>query len=432
MHLAVLATFVWIAGGPGVQDDPVPSRQGLERALAERSARLPEALDVAELAQRLTEGEVAVAFQRYHHYEFQGETTHEERYVAFVYPRAGDPARVELGDAATIDRAVQSWRASVETGDGAATRTAGEALRGLVLDPLADPMGAVGRLYVLLDGELHGLPLDALPREEGFVGDRIEVVRLHTLRQLQTEGRPPLAEPSLLALGNPDFGTPDEGSGGPRFPALPATQSEVEGVAALFRQRFGAEPPCRVHTGAEATKQRLLEHAPGARFVHVATHGSFRPELPEPDEEGTGPLRWSRRAGSLSPLVFSQLFLAGANREPYGDGILTGAELAAANLGRTELVVLSASETAAGIRSSGWGVSSLQAAVHLAGARSSIGSLWQVPDQAAAELMTEFYRHLWTGDESKASALWKAKCDLRAQGRPPRDWAAWVLSGTPD
>ena len=76
--------------------------------------------------------------------------------------------------------------------------------------------------------------------------------------------------------------------------------------------------------------------------------------------------------------------------------------------------------------------SSLQAAVHLAGARSSIGSLWQVPDQAAAELMTEFYRHLWTGDESKASALWKAKCDLRAQGRPPRDWAAWVLSGTPD
>ena len=32
----------------------------------------------------------------------------------------------------------------------------------------------------------------------------------------------------------------------------------------------------------------------------------------------------------------------------------------------------------------------------------------------------------------KADALWKAKCDLRAEGHPVRDWAAWVLSGDPD
>jgi hypothetical protein len=33
---------------------------------------------------------------------------------------------------------------------------------------------------------------------------------------------------------------------------------------------------------------------------------------------------------------------------------------------------------------------------------------------------------------AKADALWKAKCDLRAEGHPVRDWAAWVLSGEPD
>ena len=42
-----------------------------------------------------------------------------------------------------------------------------------------------------------------------------------------------------------------------------------------------------------------------------------------------------------------------------------------------------------------------------------------------------FYAELWKGGRGKGDALWRAKMALRAEGRPIRDWAAWVLSGDP-
>jgi tetratricopeptide (TPR) repeat protein len=50
----------------------------------------------------------------------------------------------------------------------------------------------------------------------------------------------------------------------------------------------------------------------------------------------------------------------------------------------------------------------------------------------ARRAVERFYTYLWVEERSKAEALWKAKCDLRARGQPPADWAGWVLSGDPD
>ena len=74
----------------------------------------------------------------------------------------------------------------------------------------------------------------------------------------------------------------------------------------------------------------------------------------------------------------------------------------------------------------------------MAGARSVITSLWQVPDRSTQELMTRFYRHLWAEHLPKERALWLAKRELRdardERGAPLhalRDWAGWVLMGDP-
>jgi CHAT domain-containing protein len=90
------------------------------------------------------------------------------------------------------------------------------------------------------------------------------------------------------------------------------------------------------------------------------------------------------------------------------------------------------------LRRAGQGVASLQSALHMAGARSVVTSLWKVPDEATRELMVDFYRRLWVDGEPKAQALWKAKMRLRGAvdeaGRPryrTRDWAGWVLTGDP-
>lgn len=120
-------------------------------------------------------------------------------------------------------------------------------------------------------------------------------------------------------------------------------------------------------------------------------------------------------------------------------GLVSAEEIASWDLAGCELAVLSACDTNVGLRRAGQGVASLQRALHMAGARSVITSLWKVPDEATKELMVDFYRRMWIEKKSKQQALWEAKTKLPdakgASGQPmytTRDWAAWVLTGAPD
>ena len=110
-------------------------------------------------------------------------------------------------------------------------------------------------------------------------------------------------------------------------------------------------------------------------------------------------------------------------------GILTAEELTSLDLSSCELAVLSACETNVGIRRAGQGIQSLQTALHAAGARAAITSLWKVDDAATRQLMEFFYMYLWRKNLPVGEALWRAKKDLRRSGQPLMNWSGWVLSG---
>jgi CHAT domain-containing protein len=64
-----------------------------------------------------------------------------------------------------------------------------------------------------------------------------------------------------------------------------------------------------------------------------------------------------------------------------------------------------------------------------AGARSALATLWSVNDEAAAKLVTAFYRKLGNPELSRAEALRDAQLELlrtREWGHPAL-WAAFVL-----
>jgi CHAT domain-containing protein len=273
----------------------------------------------------------------------------------------------------------------------------------------------------------------------------------------------------LLALGDVDYAHPAEGTHEPAlaaaaapgfvrggafergFEALPGTGAEVSAIAALFAESFPSGVPARVLAGEEASREALFALAPGARFLHLATHGWFAPESvvsaadPELIDERAGLGRAMTRAEQVrgsSPMVLCGLALAGANgeKDELGRvaGLVTAEELAGLSLSSCELAVLSACETAVGVRRAGQGVASLQRALHMAGAKSVVTSLWKVSDEATRELMVELYRRIWVEGEPKAKALFGAKMQLRSarerDGRPryaTRDWAGWVLTGDP-
>jgi CHAT domain-containing protein len=467
--------------------EAVRRREEAERRLRSRLAALPvgdaapaPGFSAAAIAARLRPREAAVGFWRYRKF-ITLEADDEWCYLAFVLRKDRPLARIDLGSAERIDDAIASWLDAIEAPRGTrpagggreqaalAERKAGEELRGLVLDPLRGALGDAERAIVAPDGALHLVPLDALPEDDGFTGDRLELNVRASLKELTATAKTPLAEPSLLALGGIDYdaatdagtaavalrGAPAEAlrspAGKTRFAALPATGREVDRIAALYRRVF-AESPALVLKKSDATFEALKRHAPKARFLHVATHGYFAPDS-VPSVADAGPLdsrTGLRRVGTpitevhgLAPMVLCGLALSGANADPGGEGVVTGVmtaeELSALDLRGCELAILSACETNAGCLRAGQGIASLQQALHTAGARSAVTSLWKVPDAATRKLMEEIYRRIWVLKEPKARALREAKRRLReerdAKGTPRhrlRDWAGWVLTGDPD
>ena len=141
-------------------------------------------------------------------------------------------------------------------------------------------------------------------------------------------------------------------------------------------------------TGGAATKRALFELAPASCYVHLATHGYFADERIRSWSEGMGEQggRTADIVTGMAPATLCGLALAGANGEATllgrVPGIVTAEELAGLDLGSRELAVLSACDTRIGLGRADQGLASLQAALHAAGARATITSLWSVPDEA--------------------------------------------------
>jgi CHAT domain-containing protein len=133
-------------------------------------------------------------------------------------------------------------------------------------------------------------------------------------------------------------------------------------------------------------------------------------------------------------MLRSGILLSPSSPEPQlasEDGILSAEEILSLNLHGTELVTLSACDTALGEIHHGEGVLGLQRSFILAGSRTLIMSLWQVSDKATEELMKRFYS-LWTNGLSKSQAFRQARLELYRLNSDPFFWGAFILIGNPD
>lgn len=216
-------------------------------------------------------------------------------------------------------------------------------------------------------------------------------------------------------------------------------------MAAIACNRAGRQPNCSAAfipllSGTKATTTALLQQQ-GPKVLHIATHGFF---VADQETKASNPLR-AIQEDSLQvkglrqedPQLRSGLVLAGANQptlDPNDDGYLTSAEVLNLNLKGTELVVLSACSTGQGDVRTGEGVYGLQRSLTVAGARSTLLSLWKVEDAATAEFMVRYYKRLKAG-EGRSDALAAVQKDFRdgaagnGQWKEPYFWAAWQLVG---
>jgi CHAT domain-containing protein len=296
------------------------------------------------------------------------------------------------GGESELERRVDFFNTLAQESDETALLPSSRRLYADVLAPaLADVPPSAKTLIIAADGPLHRLPFDALGDATRVI-DRWNVVMVPSASMLVRTPRPDRrAGPALVVAASPTSAD---------LAPLAAAPQEA---AAIRRRISGTVDEL---SGAAATKAQL--QAQGLeRFtvLHFASHAVV-------DEER--PLR-------------SALILANGDGD---DGRWTAEEIYRSKLS-ADLVVLSACSTAAGATAPGEGVMSLSRAFLYAGAGATIATLWNVPDANGPVFADALYRALAAGQPLGIAAA-DARRALRKQGAPPRAWAAYVVTGSPD
>ncbi|MFN0205572.1 MAG: CHAT domain-containing protein [Planctomycetota bacterium] len=445
------------------------AQEDYRRELA-RAGASPLRVDLEHLRAGLDPGAALVTFLSYTNLSLTAgdvtKTPAREMLACVVLP--GAPAAIiRLGSERMIDQAVGEWRAAIgivpaeslhsqkvilqksalklqkrprrggETrgigGLGGAVKDAaekaGERLRAILWDPIAPLLLKSRKINICASGSVHLIPFDALPGAAGRLGNSYQIQMETSVARLLRK-TPPRGAKRMLAIGGIDFGKTgrDPSKVAPhRFRALPETAAEVVKISKLWNSRPGQS--AEILRGSRGTKKAFLEKVTNAEWIHLATHAYFA-ETPEPADAAPGFIAnketWFLQ---FSPMVFSSLVFSGINNnKKAAAAALTAEELAGLDLRGVGLAVLSACETNAGVRRAASGIASLRNALHAAGARASLTSLWRVSDRATCELMETFYQSVLSG-AAPCDALWHAKSAAIERGREIRDWAGWVVTG---
>ena len=420
----------------------------------------PQLVTAGEVAKALPADGSLVEFQRYH--PFVERKPKDKRwgaaqYIALVLKPDASVASVPLGPAAAIDATIQKGLQA--SADGLSDADAIWAqLSNQVLKPLLPQLSGSRQWFLSPDGELNRVPFAALPapQQPGTpLGQAVQLRLLTTGRELVRLQQPTPAGSASLVMANPSYdrlgAKPGQESkaaevttvaqqrsaelGSNKWKQLPASEREGQTVAKLLSTGM--------LSGTSATT-KALQRQHGPRVLHVATHGFF---VADQETQPTEALRAIQEGSPLlsslrreNPQLRSGLVLAGANQpelDPSDDGYLTAAEVVTLNLKGTELVVLSACSTGQGEVRSGEGVYGLQRSLTVAGARSTLLSLWKVDDAATAEFMDRYYQRLKAG-EGRSDALaavqqefhsGKVQSPSGTNWKEPYYWAAWQLVG---
>ncbi|HYX14317.1 MAG TPA: CHAT domain-containing tetratricopeptide repeat protein [Nostoc sp.] len=299
-------------------------------------------------------------------------------------------------DPTEFNKLVAEYLKQVQDDSDANFTETGSKLYDILIRPVEDKIKALSpkQLSIIATAQLRHLPFETLydSKTDQFLIQKYPVNYLtrisnNSLKSPGVQNAVPRKPQAVLAFGNPV----------PREPQnLPGAETEVTKIKEIL-------PDSEVYINKEATLENFRSQALRFSFLHLATHGCFQTE--------------DCKQVNLknNTLLFADKTLDIANATLLG-------------LQGTQLITLSACQTAVDTNSNDVGIAGVAYIFERAGAKAVMASLWAVEDKATRELMVEFYQNLKQG-MTKGEALQKAKLKLIADDRHPFYWSPFVLIG---
>lgn len=257
-------------------------------------------------------------------------------------------------------------------------------LTGMLIDPVVQHLEGCTIVYLVPFGDMVRLPLHAFTTQSGFrLIEKYDVLYVPstTLLRFCLEGRPhDFSEALVMAF-----------QGKPPLKLLDCAADEAHAVAQKFKKS-------EVLIGTDATLANLMAKGTNAGVIHIVCHGEFNPDEP----------------------MDSCLYLADGKLS--ADAIFRNMQLT------TDLVVLSACQTAQASSKPGDETCGLVRAFFHAGAASILVSLWNVNDKSAPVFMEKFYVRAQSMTLARALAETQREM-IGTSGARPYHWAPFILVG---
>ena len=439
-------------------------KESLESELA---AKIPE-LTLEEslhninhrvIAEVLPQRTLLVEIIKYNLFDFQKRQFGDPMYLAFaIQPKKSNNLyMIEYGAAKPIDTMITEFINEIKE-DELKMR---EQLSESIVVPLQPMLQGMNNIWFATDGEMALIPMELLGKNK-ILFDEYEISYLSAGRDVMRLNSARVGiHNSPIVAADPDFNL---SSGLRKTGITEEMKNHKEEVKSLYFKSlkgFRDEGICigsllrvKPWLGEEVLEQRI-KNVQSPVILHISTHGYFLKDKNEFFQKEQSELSSFFQVGLrgsdlfkavdaekgtrlMNSLLRSGLALSGANTWISGgnvppeaeDGLMTAEDVAGINLLDTELVVLSGCLTGIGQANIGEGIFGFRRSFVIAGAKTLIVSLWEVPDIPTRELMEIFYGLLLKGI-SRSEALKRAKIAIRERYHYPLFWAAFICQGDP-
>ena len=413
---------------------------------------------ITEISQEIPNNGVLIEYQKYRPFIFDNPTDalsednwEKPRYQALLLFSNGEVETVDLGPAQEIEDIIKNALIASEQ----FLPDAQEQLNSVgksIINPLGKYIKDKKVLFISPDSELNKVPFAAVSsaNENKLLGEEFLLRLITTGRELVSLNKTNIFNNNKsLVVANPNFNLKDNSS----KTKIIKNEKEFEAQTRSFEQSL------KIWISLPGTKEEgrfisnkidgelLIEDEASVlniqkrnspKIIHIASHSFF---LSNKEEKlALSSILFANSFNKQNskfedPLLRSGIVLSGANYPEFNkidDGYLTALELSKLDFSGTELVVISGCESGLGEIKSGDSIYGLKRSIAVAGARSSLLSLWEVNDEATAAFMETFYSKLKDG-EGRSNALAATQNEFKVHPnedwRHPNVWAAFQLSG---
>lgn len=282
-----------------------------------------------------------------------------------------------------------SIQTHVQDKDGNNFQANSEKLYRLLFQPLEKDI-LTSKLIIVPHGVLHKVPFAALTNGKSYLVEKYShtVVPSLTVVDYMLKKRNPNKN-KFLAFANPITD----------YAALRFAEKEVQEISKLY-------PNKEIYLKGAATETMTKKRTDYADIVHFASHGDFN---------------------DMQPMQSGLLL----SKDSENDGYLQVHEIFGLNLKNSNLIILSACDTALSKVYNGDDLVGLSRAFIYAGTPTIMATLWSVDDRSTYILMKDFYEHWHNKGLDKIEALRRAQRSLKSISdySHPFYWAPFILIG---